>query len=75
MKTTSIIACISLLLALGCKREAKSPSAQFTTVSNAGFTFYMGPVTMNGTNVPMSNVTVKVLTDNNDSSATNRSSK
>jgi hypothetical protein len=65
MKMTCIISSILLLLVLGCKREAKSPPAQITTVSNGGFTFYTGKVTMNGTNVPMTNVTFTALPDTN----------
>ncbi len=75
MKATYAISCAALILVLGCKREAKSPAAQATKVTNGDFTFYVGSVAVNGSNVPMSNVTFRVVTDTNNLPYTNRTSK
>lgn len=39
------------------------PESKATAVSNGDFTFYLGTTTINGTNMPASNIVVKVMTD------------
>jgi len=62
MKIVSIIGCTLLLSVLGCKHEnrsAQSAPAGSKTVSDGSFTWTLGAATMNGTNVPLSNITVR----------------
>jgi hypothetical protein len=66
MKIPYVIGCTLLLSVLGCKQE--SPPAQpapgvSQTVSNGGYTWTLGATTINGTNVPSSNVTVRTVTN------------
>jgi len=53
-------------LVLGCKREAHSvppAPAESKTASDGGTTWTLGAVAVNGTNVPLTNVTVRVMTN------------
>jgi hypothetical protein len=81
MKITSIVAYTLPFLVLGCKREAQPVQsqppapAQSTTLSNGGYAWTAGAVRMDGTNVPMSNITVRVIQSANTSPDTNAVSK
>ncbi len=69
MKIASILACALPFLLLGCKREARSaqspppPPAQSKTVSSGGVTWHLGAATMNGTNVGLSNISIRAVTN------------
>ena len=66
MKIAYIIGCTLLLFVLGCKHEtrsAQSAPAGSKTISDGGYTWTLGAATMNGTNVPLSNITVRAITN------------
>ena len=67
MKVVYIIVCCALLLtALGCKHEppsAQSAPAESKMVSDGSSTWFLGGATMNGTNLPLSNITVRAVTN------------
>jgi hypothetical protein len=66
MKMGSLLALALPLLVLGCKREpASAPASQgeSKTYSDGGSTWKVGAVTMNGTNVALTNVSVHALTN------------
>jgi hypothetical protein len=65
MKIKHLLLLTLSLLVWGCKREAKSvhpPPTESRTLSDGNFTWYLGSVTNNGTNVLLNstNFTVKV---------------
>ena len=63
MKMTHIFTLTLLFLVLGCKREVKSvqpPPTESKTFSDGSFTWHLGAMTQDGTNVPLSNVTIRV---------------
>ncbi len=62
MKMAYLIALTVSFLVLGCKREG--PPAESNTYSDGSNTWTLGAVTMNGTNVPLTNVTVRAVTNN-----------
>ena len=69
MKITYILACTLPLFVPGCKPETQTaqpqppPAEQSKTVSDGGVTWTLGGATMNGTNVPLSNITVRAVTN------------
>ena len=66
MKIVYLIGCTLLLLVSGCKREtppAQSAPAESKKISDGNSTWTLGAATMNGTNVPLSNITVRVTTN------------
>lgn len=68
MKISYLILFAFALLILGCVRETKSSQAspgKSMTVSNGDFTWKLGTLMINGTNVPMSNITVQVVQETN----------
>ena len=63
MKIVYIIGFTFLLSVIGCKQEtrsAQSAPAESKTISDGSSTWTLGAATMNGTNVPLSNITVRV---------------
>jgi hypothetical protein len=66
VKNMRMVAFSFLFLILGCKHEAEQPPpSRAETVTNGNFSFRIGAVKMNGTNVPTSNFTVTVLQNTN----------
>ena len=64
MQIAYIIGCTFLLPVLGCKHQGRSAqSAPVKTVSDGGYTWYLGGATINGTNVPLSNITIRAITN------------
>ena len=66
MKIAYIIGCTLLLSILGCKHETRSTqpaSAGSKTISDGSSTWTLGAATMNGTNIPLSNITVRAITN------------
>ncbi len=66
MKLVYIIGCTFFLSVIGCKREpapAQSPPEQPKMVSDGSSTWTLGAVTMNGTNVPLSNINIRAITN------------
>lgn len=66
MKIVLIIGCTLLLAAVGCKREARPAVPQpagSKMVSDGQATWTLGAATINGTNVPLSNISVRVITN------------
>ena len=66
MKIVYIIGCTLLFSVVGCKREtppAQSAPAQSKTISDGTSTWTLGAATMNGTNIPLSNITVRATTN------------
>ena len=69
MKIAYILACTLPLFVLGCKKETQSaqpqppPPGQSKTVTDGNVTWTLGAATMNGTNVPLSNITVRATTN------------
>jgi hypothetical protein len=66
MKMTHIFAITLPFLVLGCNREAPSvhpPPAESQTYSDGTNTWTLGAVTLDGTNVPLTNVTVGAVTN------------
>jgi ABC-type uncharacterized transport system auxiliary subunit len=66
MKTKHILPIALPLLLMGCTHktqpaQSQQPQTESMTVSNGGYTVKMGALIVNGTNVPMSNVTVRVI--------------
>ncbi len=68
MKIAYILTCTLPLVVLGCKKETPpaqtqpAPPQQSKTVSDGNVTWRLGAVTMNGTNVPLSNVAIRAVT-------------
>jgi hypothetical protein len=64
MKIPYIIGCTLLLSVLGCKHDSRSAqSPPVKTISDGGYTWYLGGAIMNGTNVPLTNLTVRAITN------------
>ncbi len=67
MKVVSlIIGCTVLLFTVGCRHEplpAQSAPGETKAVSDGGSTWFLGGATMNGTNVPLSNISVRAVTN------------
>jgi len=69
MKIAYILTCTLPLFVLGCKQKTPSaqpqppPQGQSKTVSDGSVTWTLGATTMNGTNVPLSNITVRAVTN------------
>lgn len=66
MKIAYIIGCTLLLAVAGCKQEtesAKSAPGGSKTISDGNATWTLGAATINGTNVPLSNITVRSITN------------
>jgi hypothetical protein len=66
MKIAYMIGCILLLSVLGCKDQTpsvQSPPADSKKFSDGSSSWNLGTVTMNGTNVPWSNITVRAMTN------------
>lgn len=65
-----ILICTLPLFALGCKKDTRStqpqtpPRGESKTVSDGSVTWTLGAATMNGTNVALSNITVRTTTNN-----------
>lgn len=56
----------TLLLLVGCKHEsrsAQSAPAESKMVSDGTHTWFLGAATINGTNIPLSNITVRASTN------------
>lgn len=66
MKIIPLVACALPLLVLGCKHQPSSAPVQpqpSLTVSNGGYTWFLGSTTVNGTNVPASAISLRPLTN------------
>jgi hypothetical protein len=66
MKIVYVIGCSLLLSVFGCKREtrsAQSAPAESKTISDGNSTWSLGAATMNGTNVPLSNIKLRASTN------------
>lgn len=63
MKMESLLACILLFPLLGCNREPRlvQPApVEAKTYSDGSNTWRLGAAIMNGTNVPLTNITIRV---------------
>jgi hypothetical protein len=66
MNIVNFIGCIVLFSVLGCKDEARptqSTPPKSKTISDGSHTWSLGAATMNGTNIPLSNITIRVITN------------
>ncbi len=66
MKTVYILGCMLLLSGFGCKPEARpaqSAPPESKIISDGTSTWVLGAAIMNGTNVPLSNITVRAITN------------
>jgi hypothetical protein len=69
MKISYILGCSLLLFVLGCKHGTQSdqtpppPPEQSKTITEGGVTWTLGAATINGTNVALSNITVRADTN------------
>ena len=64
MKMTYLLGFTLAFLMLGCKREAQpvqSPPTGFKTYADGTNTWQLGAVTVNGTNVLVTNVSVRAI--------------
>jgi hypothetical protein len=65
MKIAHLIGCALAFVVLGCKHEPQSapPQPAAKTVSDGSHTWMLGATTMNGTNVPLSDIQVRASTN------------
>ncbi len=69
MKIAYMLACALALLVAGCKKDTPSapsqppPPGQSKTISDGSTTWRLGAVTINGTNISSSNITVGIRTN------------
>jgi len=66
MKLACIMGCTLLLSGLGCTqqtRSARPAPAESKTISDGGHTWTLGAATIAGTNVPLTNITVRAITN------------
>jgi hypothetical protein len=67
LKIAYTIGCALTLLVLGCTHETRcaqpQPPAGAKALSDGNFTWVVGAVSVNGTNIPMDNIKVQALTN------------
>jgi hypothetical protein len=76
MKTPMIAGLILLTLCAGCRPNQTSPTASQTTeISSEGYTWQVGAITIDGTNVPASQLRITAIHGTNALPRKNEASK